>query len=167
MNEQTTTCEAAAEAEIAAAPEVPAASAEAGTPAAETAAVDAGRSLLERFLAAQARYLRYRALRRAAEAAKAEFPELDFDAALDDPDFVRLIRAGVDPGAAWAVLHRQELAQDRRAAQARSSAETRPAESAVRPAAAALYRTDPKKLTRQQRKELRRRASRGETVTLE
>ena len=27
--------------------------------------------------------------------------------------------------------------------------------------------TDPKKLTRQQRKELRRRASRGETVTLE
>ena len=119
-----------------------------------------------RLLAAQAqdfrRYQAYRDLRREAEALEREYPEFRLEPELGDPRLVRLLDAGVDLRTAYEVLHRKELD---RAKEARSRSEAHPLENGLAGASqAAVTRPDPKALTAKERRQLRRRAARGEEI---
>ena len=116
-------------------------------------------------LAAQARetdrYLAYRELQRQAERLEAEYPDFDLDRELENPAFVRLLNSAVDVRTAYEVVHHQELRR-REAQLARNAA--RPQENGLAAAPAALSRPDPRALSPQERKALRRRAAKGEEI---
>jgi len=108
------------------------------------------------------------------EQAKQIFPDFDFEAEMDNPDFERLIRTGcVDVQTAYKVVHQQEL--ERTAMQFAASraiqdttkavaSGTRPAEGkGGTPSAAGTL--DPSKLTAEQYEEIKRRALAGEKIT--
>ena len=120
---------------------------------------------LEEALSAQAReterYLAYRELLTRAEAVKARYPDFDLERELEDPDFARLLENGVEPALAYEVVHREELR--RRDARLAENA-ARPAENGLGGGSAAVTGADPRKLTRQERRSLRRRAARGEEI---
>ena len=107
------------------------------------------------------RYLAYRELKQKAEALRQTCPDFDLNRELEDPTFLRLIRNQVDPATAYEVVHRRELAK---AAARRERAEQHPAENGLNRASAAVLRADPRALTAQERKQLRRRAARGEEI---
>ena len=120
---------------------------------------------LEEALSAQARetqrYLAYRELRARAETLKHEYPDFDLDRELEDPNFARLLNSGVEPALAYEVVHREELR--RRDARLADNA-ARPAENGLGTGASAVSTADPRSLTRQERRALRRRAARGEEI---
>ena len=108
------------------------------------------------------RYLAYRELRHQAEALKQTYPDFDLNRELEDPTFARLIRNQVDPATAYEVVHRRELAE---AAARRERILRHPVENGLdRAAAPALLQTDPRALTASERRQLRRRAARGEEI---
>ena len=113
-------------------------------------------------LAAQAqeteRYLAYRELQMQARALRTEYPDFDLDRELENPAFVRLLNSAVDPRTAYEVVHHRELCR-REAQLARNAA--RPQENGLAAAPAALARPDPRALSPQERKALRRRAAKG------
>lgn len=117
-------------------------------------------------LAEQARqtqaYQRFRDLQAKAEALKQTYPDFDLRKELENPTFLRLIQNDVEPAAAYEVVHRQELAES---AARKARMERHPMENGLdRGAAPAVLRADPRALTRQERKQLRRRAARGEEI---
>ena len=117
-------------------------------------------------LAAQARetdrYLAYRELQRQAEALRQSYPDFDLNRELEDPVFVRLIRNQVDLAAAYEVVHRRELAE---AEARRERMRKHPPENGLsRAASPAILQADPRALSREERKQLRRRAARGEEI---
>ena len=118
-----------------------------------------------RLLAAQQaeteRYAAFRRMKEQAEALQEQYPDFTLDKALDEPQLVRLLQAGVELKTAWEVLHRQEL--ERAAAQRRSS-EARPRENGLGAASAAVLETDPRQLSPEERRQLRRRAAMGEKI---
>lgn len=117
-------------------------------------------SLLAAQAEEQRRYGQYREIRRQAETLKAEHPEFDLNRELEDPGFAGLLRSGVDLRVAWEAVHHAELARSR---ESRSASEAQPMENALQ-SQAAILRADPRKLTRQERRQLRRRAARGEEI---
>jgi len=118
-------------------------------------------------------------LRRQAEALREEFPDFDLDAALRDPDFLRLTAPGlgVDLRRAYYALHREDLdsraarraAEEtrRRLARSLASGGLRPREGGGQEAAAALA-SDYRSLSRPQQLQLKQRiieaAARGEKI---
>ena len=118
-------------------------------------------------------------LRRQAEALREEFPDFDLDAALRDPDFLRLTAPGlgVDLRRAYYALHREDLdsraarraAEEtrRRLARSLASGGLRPREGGGQEAAAALA-SDYRSLSRPQQLALKQRiieaAARGEKI---
>lgn len=120
---------------------------------------------LQQALLAQARqaerYMAYRELRFAAEKVKRDHPEFDLMKQIEDPTFARLIRSGVDVATAYAVIRRED--ENRREAAIARNAD-RPAENGLGGGAGALLRTDPRSLSHEERKALRRRAARGEEI---
>ncbi|MBQ1409821.1 MAG: hypothetical protein IIY94_00885 [Oscillospiraceae bacterium] len=121
---------------------------------------------LEDALSAQARevnrYLAYRELMAQAETTKAKYPEFDLEKELEHPAFGRLLCSGVDPCTAYEVIHRreQECRNQRMAENA-----CRPLENGLGNASlATVSKPDPRNLSRQERKLLRRRAARGEEI---
>ncbi len=108
----------------------------------------------------QRRYARFREVQRQAEALKAEHPEFDLSRELEDPGFAGLLRNGVDLRVAWEAVHHAELARSR---ETRGASEAQPLENALE-SQPAVFRADPRKLTRQERRQLRRRAARGEEI---
>ena len=120
---------------------------------------------LEEALSAQAReterYLAYRELIGRAEALKAEYPDFDLERELENPTLARLVENGVDLRTAYQVV-RQEARSRREARLAQNAA--RPQENGLGGAASALSKPDPRNLTRQERRALRRRAARGEEI---
>ena len=120
---------------------------------------------LEEALRVQARetnrYLAYRELRAQAEALRAKRPDFDLERELENPAFARLLENGVDPETAFEVVHRREQA-DREARLAQNAA--RPLENGLGLSQATVARPDPRQLTRQERRALRRRAARGEEI---
>lgn len=116
-------------------------------------------------LSAQAReterYLAFRELQAKAEAVKARYPDFDLERELEDPGFARLLNGGVEPALAYEVVHREELR--RRDARLAENA-ARPAENGLGSGSAAVAGADPRSLTRQERRALRRRAARGEEI---
>ena len=120
---------------------------------------------LQKALLAQARqadrYMAYRELCFAAERVRQDHPEFDLMKQIEDPTFARLIENGVDVATAYAVIRRED--EDRRdAAIARNAG--RPAENGLGGGAGALLRADPRSLSPEERKALRRRAARGEQI---
>ena len=91
---------------------------------------------------------------------RAEHPEFDLNRELEDPGFAGLLRSGVDLRVAWEAVHHDELARSR---ENRIASEAQPLENALE-SQAAILRADPRKLTRQERRQLRRRAARGEEI---
>lgn len=121
---------------------------------------------LSEALCAQARetnrYLAYRELQAKLEGVRAQYPDFDPDRELENPAFARLLNSGVEPLTAYEVVHHREL----------SGRAARIAENAARPqenglgstSIATVTKPDPRTLTRQERKALRRRAARGEEI---
>ena len=64
-------------------------------------------------LSAQARevnrYLAYRELMAQAEATRTRYPEFDLEKELENPDFARMLRCGLDPRTAYEVIRSREL----------------------------------------------------------
>lgn len=108
------------------------------------------------------RYLAYRELQRQAEALRQSYPDFDLNRELEDPVFVRLIRNQVDLAAAYEVVHRRELAE---AEARRERMRKHPPENGLsRAASPAILQADPRALSREERKQLRRRAAKGEEI---
>lgn len=121
---------------------------------------------LSEALSAQARetnrYLAYRELLNEAETVRSRYPDFDLDRELEDPGFARLLNNGVDPKTAYEVVHHEELTG--RAARLAENA-ARPQENGLGAGSlAAVAKPDPRSLTRQERKLLRRRAAKGEAI---
>ena len=121
---------------------------------------------LSEALSAQARetdrYLAYRDLLVKAEAVRTRYPDFDLDRELENPQFARLLNSGVEPRTAYEVVHHEELTG--RAARLAENA-ARPQENGLGSGSlAAVTKPDPRSLTRQERRALRRRAARGEEI---
>lgn len=113
---------------------------------------------------------------RQSEQLKELYPNFDLQAELRNPAFVKLTApgVGVDVRTAYEVVHREEM----RGAEMRFAAEKaaqrvsasvaanakRPAENGVKGSGAAVTKTDPSKLTREDRAEIRRRVNSGEKI---
>jgi len=103
------------------------------------------------------RYLAYRELQHRGELIHEKHPEFDLLRELEDPGFARLVENGVDPETAWEVVRRQGAP--------RPELEDRPRENGLgRTLAPAVFQSDPRQLTREERAQLRRRAARGEQI---
>lgn len=107
------------------------------------------------------RYLAYRELRFRAEAVKRDYPDFDLERELENPTFARLLENGVDPKTAYEVVHHETLCR-REERLAQNAA--RPQENGLTGGSAAFSKADPRALTRQERRQLRRRAARGEEI---
>lgn len=117
-------------------------------------------------LAAQAaeyrRYERYRAIRAEAEALRKDHPDFDLGRELENGRFAALLHGGASLSDAYALVHREELG---RADTVRSAGAAQPLENGVgKNAAAAVCSPDPRSLTPKERRQLRRRAAKGETI---
>lgn len=107
------------------------------------------------------RYLAYRELQFRAEALKREYPEFDLERELENPTFARLLNNGIEPKIAFEVVHHAE--RNRRQERLEQNA-ARPVENGLGGGSAAVSKTDPRNLTRAERRALRRRAARGEEI---
>lgn len=107
---------------------------------------------------------------------QAIYPGADLAAELSNPNFGRLVSNGVPARTAYEVLHQQEInaARTRMVAQAAQQQAVagiqangmRPQEGAANAGAGVPVQFDPRKLTRQQREEIRARVRRGENIVL-
>ena len=113
-------------------------------------------------------------LARQAEAAKERYPDFDLAREMENPVFARLTAPGVgiDPETAYEVVHgrnlrRQQRSEDiRRITRAVASGSLRPDENALTGSQAAPgIATDPRNLSPQARRDIRRRVEKGERVT--
>lgn len=111
----------------------------------------------------------------AAEKAKAVYPNLDLKTEVQNPEFVRLLEAGVPVRTAYEVTHRDailsgamQFAQNNAAeklANSVASGQTRPAEGGMGQAPTAQTKVDISKLSATQIREYMAKAARGEKVT--
>ena len=117
-------------------------------------------------LAAQAaeyrRYERYRAIRAESETLRKDHPDFDLGREMENPRFAALLHGGASLADAYDLVHRAEQG---RSDSVRSAAAAQPLENGVaRNSAAAVTRPDPRALTAEERKALRRRAAKGEEI---
>ena len=108
-----------------------------------------------------------------AEQCKAEFPDFDFMYELNNnPQFESMIRSGVPVLHAYKVAHMKEILEAEKQAAAQQvtnnikARQTRPVENAAKINTRGVFaKTDPRKLTKQDLAEIRRRVERGEKIT--
>lgn len=122
----------------------------------------------------RARQTTGRWLAEAAALRSGEYPGFDFREELQNPDFTRLLHAGLTVRQTYELLHRDELLRDaQRAAEARAEKRLlddiraqgmRPRENGAAAQSGFISRTDPRSLTREDRAKIRERVSRGERV---
>lgn len=114
---------------------------------------------------------------READALTAQCPDFDLGAALSDPQFCALLRAGVDVRTAWFALHAQALlaaacvragrSAEQRVAEHIRARGLRPAENGLGGGGAGIVvRPDVSRMSRADRAALAARAERGERVKL-
>lgn len=106
---------------------------------------------------------------------QAVYPGADLSVELANPEFGRLVSNGVPARTAYEVLHRAEIdaARTRAVAQAAQQQAVagiqangmRPPEGAANAGNGVPVQFDPRKLTKQQREEIRARVNRGEKIT--
>ena len=100
----------------------------------------------------------------------------DFETEMQNPDFARLMGAGVPPKTAYEVIHQQEIAQAQAQLVANQARENvmrtiqaqgaRPAEIGGNANGGQFTNTDPRSWTKQQREDIIRRVQRGEKIVL-
>lgn len=113
---------------------------------------------------------------READELTAQCPDFDLGAALSDPQFCALLRAGVDVRTAWFALHAQALltaacaragrSAEQRVAEHIRARGLRPAENGLGGGAGIVVRPDVSRMSRADRAALAARAERGERVKL-
>lgn len=111
---------------------------------------------------------------RQAEEVKGMYPGLDLRRECKDPEFLRLLGAGVDVGSAYLVRHKEEILPNLIASTARiverklagklRTEGIRPGENGLSAQGAALTRTDVTKLSKADRAAIRRRVADGERI---
>ena len=117
----------------------------------------------------------YAAWMRQAEEAKALYPSLDLDTEAKNPQFVRLLQAGVDVGSAYLVLHKDDIIPAAMQHTARTVEQklvnsiaaqgARPAENGMNAQGGGVVKNDVSKLNKADRAEINRRVARGERIT--
>ncbi len=110
-----------------------------------------------------------------AEQAKQVYPGLNLQTEINNPDFSRLLRSGVDVRTAYEVIHKDEIMQGAMQYAAQRAAKNvtdnviagtaRPAENGTAAQGAVSAKVDPSKFTEKQIREYRERAARGERIT--
>ncbi len=109
-----------------------------------------------------------------AQEARRTYPSLDLKEECQNPQFMQLLRAGVDVGSAYLVLHKDDIIPaamqhtakvvEQKLAGKMMSASARPGENGVGSQSAAITKSDVTKLTKADRDEIRRRVARGERI---
>jgi len=110
-----------------------------------------------------------------AEAARARYPGLDLDAEAKNPEFIRLLRAGVPVEHAYKTIHFDEIVSDamqtsaavteRRVVDNVRAKGARPRENGSTATNGFVVKDDVSKLTRKDRAEIARRVARGDTIS--
>lgn len=109
-----------------------------------------------------------------AQEARKIYPSLDLKEECGNPQFMQLLRSGVDVGSAYLVLHKDDIIPaamqhtakvvEQKLAGKMMSASARPGENGVGSQSAAITKSDVGKLTKADREEIRRRVARGERI---
>lgn len=109
-----------------------------------------------------------------AERVKEIYPSFDLRTEVQNPEFISLLKHGNSIEHAYKVLHFDELTQDAARAAAQTadaqaqarikSKASRPSENGTSSQSAAIVRSDVSSLTREERKEIARRAQRGDII---
>ncbi|MBR2474835.1 MAG: hypothetical protein IKB51_07415 [Clostridia bacterium] len=110
-----------------------------------------------------------------AEKAKATYPNLDLRAEIQNPEFAKLLMAGIDVGSAYLVIHKDDVipaAMQYTAKQVQQKVTNnviangaRVSENGLSPAGAAVVKSDVSKLTSDDIREIQRRVARGEKIS--
>lgn len=125
----------------------------------------------EQLQQAQQQYARWE---RQAEEAKLTYPGLDLKQECRNDKFMELLKAGVDVGSAYLVLHKDDIIPAAMQHAAKTVSEklsgklmagsNRPSENGTGASGAVITKTDVSKLTKADREEIRRRVARGEKI---
>lgn len=114
---------------------------------------------------------RFAALQESFAEVRQRYPQADLSAELGNRAFMSLLTAGFDPMQAYEAAHYRDLQQaamqygmQRTVAQVQANG-MRPQEGALGSPAGRETKIDPRKLTPQQREEIRKRVDRGERIT--
>lgn len=109
-----------------------------------------------------------------AQQAKQLYPGLDMQAEIKNPQFMQLLKAGVDVGSAYLVIHKDDILPaamqhtakvvEQKLADKIIAGGTRPAENGMSSQSAAVTKSDVSALTKADRDEIRRRVARGERI---
>lgn len=109
-----------------------------------------------------------------AEQAKQLYPSLDLKAEVKNPQFMQLLKSGVDVGSAYLVIHKDDILPaamqhtakvvEQKLADKIIAGGSRPAENGMSSQSAALTKSDVSALTKADRDEIRRRVARGERI---
>ncbi len=110
-----------------------------------------------------------------AKEAQLTYPSLRLEAEVKNPQFLKLLGAGIDVGTAYSVIHKDEIIPAAMQYAARTAARkvtdsvisgaSRPKENGIAAQGATLTRSDVSQLTRADRAEINRRVARGERIT--
>ncbi len=111
-----------------------------------------------------------------AKQAKALYPSLDLNVEAKNPQFLRLLNAGVDVGTAYAVVHKDEIIPAAMQYTAKTVEQkltnkiiangARPAENGISSQSSAITKTDVSQFTKADRDEIIRRVRNGEKIRL-
>lgn len=106
--------------------------------------------------------------------ARAVFPNLSLKEEVQNPQFLSLLKSGVDVQTAYFAVHSRELVPqamaytaktvERNIASGIASGRSRPAENGTQSAASAVVKSDVTQLTKADREEIARRVARGEKI---
>lgn len=106
--------------------------------------------------------------------AKQVYPNLDLNVESENPQFRQLLLAGVDVGTAYMVIHKDDVMAgamqhtaktvEQKLAKKIAAGAARPAENGTGGQGAVIVKADPSKMTREDRREVLRRAARGERI---
>lgn len=117
----------------------------------------------------------YAAWQRQGESAKALYKDFSLETEIQNPDFTKLIRSGVDVKTAYEVVHKDEIIPAAMQLASQKTAEKisnavaanklRPSENGLSASSSALTALDPSRLTKAQMDEYKKRAARGEKIT--
>lgn len=109
-----------------------------------------------------------------AEEARKTYPSLDMKAECQNPQFMQLLRSGVDVGSAYLVLHKDDIIPaamqhtakvvEQKLSSKIMAGSARPGENGTGNQSAAITKSDVSKLTKADREEIRRRVALGERI---
>ena len=111
-----------------------------------------------------------------AQDAKRMYPSLDLNAEAKNPQFLRLLNAGIDVGTAYSVIHKDEIMPAAMQYTAKTVEQkltnkiiangARPTENGISSQSGAVTKTDVSQFTKADRDEIRRRVALGEKIRL-